>query len=347
MKYQIFVITILLINLLSCNNNNPEQIIYKKYDNIINVKDQIVDIKTDLVFGKAELRIIDSFLVIHEYTPAKSKGVHLLNKNSFEYITSTAIVGKGPGEVNRQGGIEYEAKGKNLWISDHGKMVLWKFPLDSILNNNQFKPSEKIALNPSLFINRYNFLNDSIALGKAVSINSNNSFEVKTAKLNVNTNVIAEFGYEHPDASGEKSHSYFALSKKHNIYVCTYTRCDLMTICDLSGNLKFNIFGPDWGKSKGDEKEYFSPAGVEIANDFIIAAYLDAAGVVMDKNQRLTGNLPTKFLVFDINGNYIQTIETGHKIIRFCIDKENDRVIAYFNDRLNPLGYFNLNLQTK
>lgn len=344
MKYQIFVITILLISLLSCKNNNPEQITYKKYDNIINVKDQIVDIETGLVFGNAELRIIDNFLVILEYAPAGTKGVHLLDKNSFKYITSTAIVGKGPGEVNRQGSVEYEAKGKNLWISDHGKMVLWKFPLDSILNNDQFKPSEKIALNPSLFIDRYNFMNDSIALGKAVAISSDNSFEVKTAMLNVNTNVIAEFGYEHPYAQGEKSHSYFALSKKHNIYACSYTECDLITICDLNGNLKFNILGPGWGKSKDDEKEYFSPAGIEIANDFIIAAYLDAAGVVLDKNQRPTGNLPAKLLVFDINGNYIQTIETGHKIIRFCIDNKNDRVIAYFNDRLNPLGYFKLNL---
>jgi len=165
--------------------------------------------------------------------------------------------------------------------------------------------------------------------------------------LNVNTNVIAEFGYEHPDVKGKKSNSYFVLSKKHSIYASSYTACDLMTICDLNGNLKFNILGPDWGKSKGDEKEYFSPAGVEIVNNFIIAAYLDDAGLVMDKNQRPTGNLPTKLLVFDINGNYIQTIETGHKIIRFCIDKKNNRVIAYFNDRLNPLGYFNLNIQPK
>ncbi len=338
-------LTAVLIIVLSCKNNSDrEQITYKKYDNIINVKDQIVDIKTDLIFGDAGLSIADNFLVIDEHTPNGAKGIHLFDKNSFEFVTSTAIIGKGPGEVNRQGGVVYNATTRDLWVSDHGKMVLWKFPLDSILSNNHFLPTESIPLNYELFISRYSFLNDSIAIGKAITINRDKSFEVKTAKLNVNTNEIVQFGYEHPYATGKKSHSYFALSKKHSIYVCPNIYCDLMTVCDLNGNLKFNILGPDWEKNKDNRKEYFSPTGVVVAKNYIIAAYLNEAGIIMDKQQRPRGNSPSKLMVFDINGNYIQTIETGHKFIRFCVDEENNRIIAYFNDRLNPLGYFKLNL---
>ena len=48
--------------------------------------------------------------------------------------------------------------------------------------------------------------------------------------------------------------------------------------------------------------------------------------------------------IFDLDGNYKETIETENKFTFFCIDEGNKRVIAYFSDRKEPLGYFNVNL---
>ena len=344
MKDVNIVACLLMLFVIGCKSNNEGKTekFQKHRDNIINVQDKIIDIETDISFGFSNLNIINDILIVTEVIPNGDKGIHLFNKNTFKYITSTAIIGKGPGEVARQGKIGIDNKNRVLWVSDHAKKVMWKFHLDSVLNNDMYKPTEKINLYDDLFIVRFGFLNDSIALGKAVHVLTNSSFDMAMAKLNFNTNVTEVYGYEHPEAVGKKSNSEFNLSIENNFYVNCYYYCDLMTICDLEGNLKYNIYGPGWLNNKDNKNDYF--AGVDLFNNNIIAAYLGDVGIIYNEFKRPDGNLPTKFLVFDLDGNYKETIETGHKITLFCVDEENKRVIVYFDDRENPLGYFNLNI---
>lgn len=331
-----------MLFIIACKSNNKEKIekFQKHRDNIINVEDKIIDIKTEILFGNCFLYIIDDILIVTEGPSRADKGIHLFNKNTFKYITSTAILGKGPGEVTSPGRIGVDCKNRILWVSDHGKKVMWKFPLDSILNNEMYKPIENLDLYNDLFIERFGFLNDSIVLGKAVRVLSNSSFDMAMAKLNLNTNVTEVYGYEHPEAVGKKSNSQFKLSIENNFYVNCYAYCDLMTICDLDGKLKYNIYGPGWLNNKDNKNNYFNGAG--LFNNNIIAAYLGDVGMIFDEYKRLKSNFPSKFLVFDMDGNYKETIETGHKFFCFCVDEENNRVIVYFDGRENPLGYFNL-----
>ncbi|MGE0077536.1 MAG: hypothetical protein AB7S48_06725 [Bacteroidales bacterium] len=335
---------IVLLIVTSCKINDDKRLetIQTKRDNIIDVSKDIIDIKTSILLGNCFLYIIDNYLVISENSPCGDKGIHIFNKNTFEYITSTGIIGKGPGEVTRQGRIGVDHKNKILWVSDHGKQVMWKFPLDSILNNNMYKPTEKLDLLNNLFIERYDFLNDSIALGKAVHVLSTDSYDMVTAKLNLHTNVTEIFGYEHPNAIGKKSNSFFALSLKDSIYVNCYSNCDLMTICNLNGNLKCNIVGPDGLENKNYKKVYYS--GIDIIKTYIIASYIGNATFYYDDFKRLKGNLPSKFLIFDKEGNYKETLETGSKFTYFCIDEDNNRIIVYFDGRENPLAYFNFKI---
>jgi hypothetical protein len=50
----------------------------------------------------------------------------------------------------------------------------------------------------------------------------------------------------------------------------------------------------------------------------------------------------TKFFIFDVSGNYIQTLETGYKILDFCYDKENNRIIMGLDDEMQ-FAYLDLN----
>ncbi len=333
-----------MLFIIGCKSNSGSKTekFQKHRDKIIIVSDKIVDIKPEILFGNCFLYIIDEILIIAEIKPSGDKGIHLFNKNTFKYIESTGIIGKGPGEVARQGGIQVDIKNRLFWVSDHGKMIMWKFPLDSVLSNKMYKPTEKLNLRNELFIERFGFLNDSIALGKAVRVLSNSSFEMAMAKLNLNTNMTEMYGYEHTEAFGKKSNSQFALSVKNNFYVNCYGYCDLVTICDLDGNLKYNVYGPDGLTNKNNKKSYFF--GVNVMGKNIIASYIGDEGIIFNKFERPEGNLPSKFLIFDKDGNYKETIETGSKLTFFCVDEENSRVIAYFADRENPLGYFNLEL---
>jgi len=98
--------------------------------------------------------------------------------------------------------------------------------------------------------------------------------------------------------------------------------------------------GQDWLNNKDNKNNYFND--VDLISNHIIASYLGDVGIIYDEYKRPRGNLPSKFLVFDLEGNYKETIETGYKFQTFCVDEENKRVIVYFEDRENPLGYFNI-----
>jgi hypothetical protein len=338
----IAILSILLWGSCANQGETTKEIAHFSRKNIINVTNRITDIDTDILLGNSLLYIVDDILIVMEIKPSSDKGIHLFSKKDFKYITSTGKLGHGPGEIIRYGRIGIDAENRNFWVPDHGKQMLMKFPLDSVLNNSEFKPTYSLSLSNELFIERFNFLNDSVVLGKAVQVLSSNSYQMVMAKLNTKTNSIENYGYEHPDATGKKSNSYFVLSKEGNFYVNGHVYCDLVTICDLQGNLKYNVLGPDGLENKEFRKTYFT--GIDLIGELIVAAYIGADGTIINEHQRLEGNLPSTLLILNKDGDYIATLNTSYKFSSFCIDEENKRVIAYYMDRPNPLGYFEIEL---
>lgn len=337
------LVFLLLLLLTGCNNNNEAktEIVQKHRGTIIDVSEKIVDIKPRILFGSSIFYILDEILIVAEISPRGDKGIHLFNKNTFEYIISTGIIGRGPGEIASLGRIGIDRKSKIFWVVDHGKKVMHKFPLDSILTNDNFKPSTYLDMDDELLIATFGFLNDSIVLGRAIHPLTHSTFNMTMTKLNTNTNEIKEYGYEHPDCKGKKSIASFALSVEKDFYVNCYDECDLLTICDLNGNLKHNVYGPGWHDKDQDRKAYYF--GVGIFNGKIIAAYIGDLEFVFEGNIT-RGAAPSTLLVFEKDGRYLKTIKTGYEFERFCIDEENKRIIAYFLDREEPLGYFDIPL---
>lgn len=89
---------------IGCNTNNASktEIVQKHRDIIVDVSESIVDIKTEILLGSSHLYITDNFLIVAEISPKNDKCIHLFNKNSFEYLSSTGIIGRGPGEITSQ-----------------------------------------------------------------------------------------------------------------------------------------------------------------------------------------------------------------------------------------------------
>ena len=343
-KLLVFIFQALLLLISSCKSNSNEEVQTDR-NTIIEVEEKLTDIQTDLIISSPLLYIISDYLIVLDMKPNSNKGIHLFDKNTFKYITSTGILGQGPGEIIRYGRIGVDNAKKVFWVPDHGKQVLLKFPLDSVLLNPDFKPTESLSLLNDLFIERFNFLNDSIALGKAVNVLSSSSFQMVMAKLNITTNKISKYGYEHPEVVGPKTNSHFALSSLGNFYVNCFVYCDLITICDLNGKLRQNILGFDGLENKDNRKTYFT--GVDIFNETIVASYIGDEGIVLNQFKRQEGNLPTKFLIFSKEGEYLNTLETRHKISSFCIDEKNERIIANYIDRPNSLAYFKMDASLK
>jgi len=340
MKTRALLLCSFLICLTGCNTNvSRTEIIQKHRDIIVDVSDSIVDIKTEILLGSSHLYITDNFLIVAEISPKDDKCIHLFNKNSFEYLSSTGIIGRGPGEITNLGKIGIDEKNKILWVVDHGKKVMHKFPLDSILTNNNFKPTSCLNMNEELLLVDFGFLNDSIVLGRALHPLSHSTFDMTMTKLNVNTNEIERFGYENPECSGKKTIATFSLSVENSFYVNCYDECDLITICDLDGNVKHNVYGPGWNDKDQDKKAYYF--GSDIFNGKIVAAYIGDLEFVF-KGNITRGAAPSTLIILDKDGRYLKTIYTGYEFERFCIDEENKRIIAYFIDREEPLGYFDI-----
>lgn len=192
MKFLTSLTLLLILFLISCNrfNESRTERIQKNRDKVIDVADRIITISPEIYFGDSELYVIDSFLIINEISPLAEKGIHLLDKNNFKYVTSAGIIGNGPGEITNSGTFGIDKKNQIIWVPDRGKKILYKFPLDSILNNTDYLPSIKINMNNELFLARMAFINDSIALGKAVQWTSANTYEMCMAKLNTAMKIL-------------------------------------------------------------------------------------------------------------------------------------------------------------
>ena len=96
-----------------------------------------------------------------------------------------------------------------------------------------------------------------------------------------------------------------------------------MTICNLDGTLKYNVYGTEWS-TETHGIDYYGP--VVFCNNRIVALYSGNKSFTNGKT-----NYPTKFVVFDLDGNYLKTLETGYPVIRFCYDKDNNRILMSLN----------------
>lgn len=327
----------------SCVNPSQEtEKVQKNRENIKNVKNEIRDIQTNIYLSAiVVLDILDDYLVVTDILNPEY-GIHLFNLSSLEYVTSAAKIGNGPGEITRIGQISIDGKNKTIWAPDLGKQVFWKFRLDSILLNPSYKPTNKLKMNKELLlVNSFGFLNDSIGMGKAVNPIGASDYIMTMAKFNLNNNKYETFGYIHPEAQGKRTESYCKVSIDNSIYVDVYNRCDLLTICDLEGNIKYNVYGDEWF-NKDKSKSYYEK--VSFYRDNIIASYNGDVFVIVDNNKRPKVNAPSKLLVFKNDGDYKFTIETVYKFSNFCVDEDNKRIFAYYEDRENPLGYFDLSV---
>ncbi len=263
-------------------------------------------------------------MFITDYKTA-NEFVHIFDKNNFKYITSIAPRGQGPGEIARIGSIEEDKMNRKFYVSDFGKYKIFSYDLDSAITDPAYLPIEKMTMNDQLVIDEYAYISDTLSIGMTIQRLGDGKFNPIVAKINMETGKITPMSYTvHPDI--QKKRVCFDISMEHGIYVETYIPHDLITICSLDGKLKYNVYGAEWS-TETHGIDYYGP--VAFCNDRIVALYSGQKTFINGKT-----NYPTKFVVFDLDGNYLKTLETNYPIIRFCYDKDNDRLIMSIDDEM-------------
>jgi len=310
-------IWILILLCSSCLSNPTTEKKQGSRSHIINIHDKITEIKIDsiLLSGSTRAFIMNNYLIIADYKP-EDKLIHIFDKATFKYLTSTTYTGQGPGEITIMGNIGINENRNEFYVSDHGQFKIFTYNMDSVIANPFYMPQVKLNIDKGIFPDRYQYLNDTLSIAVAIKPTGNSSFEQYTARLNLTTGKISPMPYEHPNI--EKRRICVAASSQQKEYIECYQNRDLMTIGGLDGKLKWNIYGPEWNKDNHDRKYYFG--GVLICGDKIVALY--SGKNYYDKDYR-----PSKIILFKTNGDYIETLDTGYIINDFCYDKTKNRII--------------------
>jgi hypothetical protein len=316
----------------SCKYSETEKY-QSKRDNVVNVRDKVKEIEMEevLIGSVVRLFLMGDYLIIADHK-SYDKLIHLFDKNNFSHVTSVAHFGQGPGEITILGYIGSDEVNRRFYVSDHGKQRIFTYPLDSVLANPSYMPEVKMKMNEGLFPDKYQYINDTLSIGLIIERLGYGAFNQSVAKWNMNTGEIRPMPYEHPNMDQKRISC--AASLEDSIYVECYSLHNLMTICSLNGDLKYNIYGGMNWNSRSRTNSIHHYDGVAFCNGRIIASY---SGGDYNSDEYF----PTKFLVFDITGNYLQTIETGYRIQDFCCDEANNRIIMAFDDNIQ-FGYLEL-----
>ena len=306
---------------------------YNFRKNLINVRDKVKEVEIEDVFigRSSECYFMDQYLIIIDSEPW-DKVIHLFDKNSFNYITSTADRGPGPRELTIPGEMGVNEADRIFYVSDHGKQLIYCFALDSVLASPHYFPTETIRMNRTQFPSNYLYFNDTLSIGRFIQPIGNNDYRPGVARWNMRTGEV-KFLNKNAHPKIERKRITFSASFEYGVFVECYLYHDLMTLCDLDGNLKYYIYGSKWDTATQNSNFFRS---VAFCRDKIVALYVDGQPtLIKDKDGGISrGDYPTKFIIFDINGDYIQTLETGYKIFHFCYDKENNRIFMILDDEI-------------
>ncbi len=292
----------------------------KKRENSIDVRSKIhcFDIDSVLVSGFARIYLIDNYMIVSDNRPVENgRMIHLLDKRMFRYITSCTRKGEGPAEIANLGWICTDEMHRKFYVTDSGKQNIRCYNLDSALLNPNYIAPTCIQTNKLRFPKSYFYRNDSSYIAQIVEVlNKKPGFNLAVASWNMENGEIGPSGYENPEV--KKVRFFLDVSLKYQRYVKSYSHHDLLTICDLDGNLMFNVYGPEWS-SEITNTVYYN-MDIQFCGEQIFALY-------SGKDHRTDDYYPSKIHIFNLDGDYIKTLDLGYRVHDFCYDHENNRII--------------------
>ena len=323
---------------LSCTQNSTTEKHISSMDNIVDVKHNVKEISTGEIMINRYPRIylMDNYLIIQDYK-AYDNLIYIFDKNTFKFLASTGQKGEGPSEIANMGDIGIDEVRRKFYVTDNGKQKIFSFDLDSVLADPTYIPYVKMNIDIERFPSDYQYINDTLCIGRIIQPIGTNDFKPSIGKWNMVTGDIQIMKYEHPEI--EKKRIVCDASMEHNIYVEAYNYHDLITICDLDGNLKYNLYGPRWDNRKTNKIEYYR--SIVFCGDKIFACYSGQDNFLKDKSGNLLPTPCTQIRVFDLNANYLYTLDIGYNIINLRYDKGNERIIMSMEDEIQ-FAYLNL-----
>ena len=317
--------------MIGCSFSSDKEIYQSSRNEVVKVKSAVQEIIKDevLIGSLVRMEMMDDYLLVKD---AKSYDtlIHVFDKKTFKHIRGVGLQGPGPDEITNMGRIVPDDKNRIFHVSDLGKNKIFAYEMDSVVTNPNYKPTLLCTINDSQFPDDYVHISDTLAIARIIKVLPNVPFQQSLAYWNMKTGSLTPLNYTHPEI--ERKRVRFNASLEKNVIVEAYSHHDLITIYDFQGNLRCNVYGPKWDNTTSNRMNYFGT--VHFYKDMIAVSYSGRDNFSKDYS-------PTCIMFFDLEGNYLKTLEIGYKIQDFCVDEDNDRLIFAFSDEIQ-FGYLEL-----
>lgn len=334
MRQNVFFAPLLCLLLMaSCGNKGTQkEKVQSSRGEIVDVSSKVKEIDTgDVLIGAScRMYVGDGYWMVTDFR-AYDKMIHVFDNADYSHLFSVGQLGQGPYEITNLGMVGIDNARKKFYVSDHGKMKIFSYDIETLMKDPEsYRHEVKLEMKSSMFPSSYYYVSDTLSYARVIRPTSSSTFEQGIAKWNMVTGEMTPMEYTHPSIKNKRS--IFGLSLEHGFYVEGYLQHDLLSICDLDGHLITNVYGPDW--NGGGKSDISCFGDVMVTSEHIIASYSGG-----DYN---TDYSPTKLLVFDLDGNYIKTLDVKDKILDCCYDEAHHRVIMTLDADIQ-FGYLDLN----
>lgn len=334
---------LLLFISICCSNCHQDNTIVKhqnKRDHIIDVSDKVVEFEPDssVLFGSnCGVSLFDQYLFITD-PKSPDNQIHIFNKKTFEHLASTAPVGQGPDEITGIGDIVFLESQRKFYVTDFGKLCIYSYSLDSLLADPEYRPYVRLNIKEQIQPSSYQLLNDSLAIARIIYPTGISGFTLRTGLWNMNTMEYEPFEDLHPEL--EKKRYAIGVFKEQNMVVECHFRYNVMSVRNIDGSLRYDILGKTQPINKKNWVEYYQGPPL-LCKDKIVVAYLEKPIFSIRQGIRKT-TVPTQLLVFNLQGDYVKTLETKHNVWFPTYDKETNRIYFFQYESDSQFAYLDL-----
>ena len=290
------------------------------------------------------------YSIIHPYdslyiltnNPMDTHQIHLYDEN-FEYLISSGITGKGPGEIINPFWAALDDKNGIIWFLDMGRREFLKYPVDHIINDPGFIPSESIPLpdDVSMIVDYKPHGKDLFSFADIdsddvlISFFNNEGKIIESLTRSEELDNLIDINETYPPVP-----TY--IYEKHpvkDLYVVAYRFSDIIAIIDREGNVIASVQGPDMINQVPDgsnDRQKRTYSFIRCNENYIFAHYL--GGYQLDEDMNYF--YPKYIHVFDWEANPVARLILDDQLSSFTIDNKEMRIMGFSHTRGDILFYY-------
>jgi len=310
-----------------------------------------IELKVNTILNPTRVTIFDSMLIVNE-AHRTDKSIKILSLNNLKPISNAVCVGRGPGELSNPAGMVFDNENRIIWYSDWGKYKCFKFPIDSLVSNPDYKPKESFVIKKGIMPMMNKFFHQSGNIGyTSFNLQKNlvNFINTKGDQLDSMAIPNKIFSNLWEDLGISDNPITINYSSDKEMIVVASRHTDNIACIDEKGIPIFQIDkmgitdDPDRQKSSGSN--YRSFYLIESDERFIYCLYVGGYMLTYDKElNRGVPNYPNRLLVFNWTGAAKYDIKLDHPLMSFSLDKKRKRIIGSTEDFENGLVAYDLSM---